>query len=139
MSQELMKRLAGHLRRKSGNHQYAKVAIDDVAALIDLLGGLAKAIDDQNKAIAALRNGNFKLIEALMAMVGQFFDSQTEAGKFDMDGEVFSHRHMSAEEMAISVLIAAGFAQEVEKGKNGYRLREDLLEQRRVELQQKAG
>lgn len=133
MSEALLKRLASGLRRKTGNQQFAKVAIDDVAATIDLIGTMAREVGDQRFEVAKLKCGNFKLIEALMAMVEQFFDASDENGQYDEDGKIFSHRFMSAEERAIAVLVEAGMAEEIEPGKNGYRLREDLLEQMRIE------
>jgi hypothetical protein len=110
------------------------VAIDHVVKYLPMMQGVATVVVEQRQKIMALRHGNTKLIEALMAMVEQFFYSQNEQGQHDENGEIFIHRFMSAEEMAIATLIEAGFAEEVEKGKNGYRLRNDLLEYRLAEF-----
>ena len=68
MTKELLKRFSGGLRRKTGNQQFAKIAIDDVAAIIDLIGTMAREIGDQRFEVTKLKRGNFALIEALMAM-----------------------------------------------------------------------
>lgn len=70
----------------------------------------------------ALYRGNTLLIEALMDMVGQRF--------YERDG-VYSHSFMSSDEQAIEVLMQAGYAEEVEPGKNGYRLLWDKVEARK--------
>lgn len=75
-----------------------------------------RELRDENRK---LKRGNTRLIEALMDMVNQFF--------FEEDG-VLSHSHMSAEEGSIEVLMAAGFAEEVDRG--SYRLRWDKLKER---------
>jgi len=76
--------------------------------------------------VQALRNGNTLLISALMGMVGQFFYGSDE----DMDGPL-THRHMSAEEQAIEVLMLAGFATEKE---GAYYLDWTKLEERVKEM-----
>jgi len=71
------------------------------------------------KQCAALRAGNTALLSALMDMVNQWFlrDKDTCG-----ENDILHHSFMSCEEQAISVLIDAGMAEEVEPGKNGYRL-----------------
>lgn len=75
--------------------------------------------------IDRLRAGNTKLIEALMDMVNQFFRRPKTADP--VGGEWLCHRFTSAEEGAISILIEAEMAEEVE-GK-GYRLLWDKLDE----------
>lgn len=83
--------------------------------------------------VEALRNGNTKLLEALMDMVNQFFYSKNEDGKDDEDGPILNHSFMSAEECAIGVLLEAGMAEEVPG--MGYRLLWDKLEARKPKRQ----
>jgi len=74
----------------------------------------------KDEQIKALKTGNTKLLDALMAMVEQFFYQEN-------DSNVLRHSFMSAEEYAIETLIEAGFAKET---KGGYILDHEKLEKR---------
>lgn len=89
-------------------------------------GECAAEIYSLQTQVESYRNGNTELLEALMDMVGQFFIGN------DMDGPL-RHSFMSAEEIAMAVLIAAGMAEEI--GPNCCRLLWDKLEARKPKQQ----
>ena len=63
------------------------------------------------------------LINSLMMLIQQYFHT------FNKDGFVcVSHSNINAEENAIYTLVELGFAEELEEGMNGYRLRFDKLQ-----------
>jgi len=82
-------------------------------------------LEDQ---LARLRDGNTKLLDALMGMVDEFFVHHGASGAPDEDGEILTHSYMNAEEQAIDTLIAAGMAEEALGG--GYRLLWEKLKAR---------
>jgi hypothetical protein len=96
--------------------QTADIEADPITSAEEML-----ALKDR---VGRLKRGNTELIDALMAMVGQFFYSDNNSM-----GGVLTHSHMSAEENAIEVLLAAGFAEKVD---GGYRLLWDKMQERRL-------